>query len=104
QKYDTGTVERLPQIYTLGLGWRVLEALSLYYDRRQPADSSTAQDYAGLEIFLTPHICLAAGGQSDRFTAGAGLVLEHVYFDYAYAAQTENNLGSDQYISLGVRW
>ena len=102
QQYDTGYLEHLPQTYTAGIGLQILDNLAVYYDRQQI--EKTERNYAGLEIFLTPRINLAVGYMDDRFTAGAGLTLEHVYFDYAYAAQNKSTLGSDQYISLGVRW
>lgn len=104
QEYDTGHLERLPQIYTFGLGWQVWEKLGFYYDRRWREDVSVEQNYTGLEFLLSPRISLAVGCLQDRFTAGAGLIFEYVYFNYAYAAQNKNTLGSDQYISLGVRW
>ncbi|MDR2430739.1 MAG: hypothetical protein LBD99_00555 [Candidatus Margulisbacteria bacterium] len=104
QEYDTGSIDRLPQNYTAGLGWQIMDKLGLYYDRRFSEGSVPAQNYWGLEILLTPRIQLAAGCLEDRFTAGAGLAMDYVYFAYAYAAQNKHSLGSDQYISLGARW
>jgi len=104
QEYDTGYREKLPPIYTLALGWQARENLGFYSDCRWRGEASAVRNYTGAEFLLTPHISLAVGCMEERFTAGAGLILENIYFHYAYAAQNKNTLGSDQYVSLGVRW
>ena len=104
QKYNTGYTERLPPVYLLGLSWRILPNLVFAQDWRQMADSRVWQTYTGAAFFPAPRIRLALGYMDGRLTAGAGLAVGQVTLDYAYAAQNDSALGSDQYISLGVRW
>ncbi|GBR76389.1 hypothetical protein NO2_0945 [Candidatus Termititenax persephonae] len=104
QKYDTGYVEHLPPTYLLGVNWRLGTKFALAQDWRWRADGRRVQSYTGAEFYPFQRVRFALGYLAERWTAGAGLAVGAVRLDYAYAAQNDSALGSDQYVSLGVQW
>jgi hypothetical protein len=104
-RYGSGYIENLPAVYRVGLAYRLNPQLLCVLDLDRRAESASfMRGHAGLEYQLTAHTYIAGGYDVDRFTAGAGFNYQGVYAQYAFLSENRYSPGTEQFVTLGVRW
>lgn len=104
-QYDSGYIENTPAIYRLGIAYTLLPQLICLIDIDRRAEASSfIRGHAGLEYQITQQTYLAGGYDVDRLTVGAGFSWQGIYAQYAFLSENRYSPGTEQFITLGVRW
>jgi hypothetical protein len=112
--WDTGASDSIPAVLKMGVSRRLMEdKLLVAIDTDIPAGRAVPLTFhAGCEYWASSHLALRAGidqnisaatSVNTGISAGVGLYLQKISFDYAYRPFSEAGLSAAHFISLSLK-
>jgi hypothetical protein len=103
QKWSTGAEEYVHPEARIGLAYTPIENWLISGEVKQKLDSRYAMTFhLGTECSFFNFLKFRGGFDEDRFTAGCGIYIGKINFNYAYIGNVSDGLGDNNRISFGI--